>query len=65
MSGGHAAKAGAHARHKKHAAHEEEHYPTTDPRAAALNRRVEIIVQSTLPAETRALLPSATTNHSN
>ena len=36
-------------------------YPTTDPRAADLNRRVEVIVLSTLPADTRALLPSATT----
>lgn len=34
-------------------------YPATDPRAATLNRRVEIVVLSTLPAETRALLPSA------
>ena len=37
-------------------------YPVTDPRAAALNRRVEVIVLSALPADTRALLPSATTN---
>jgi chemotaxis protein MotB len=37
-------------------------YPSTDPRAAALNRRVEIIVLSNLPADTRALLPSASTN---
>jgi chemotaxis protein MotB len=37
-------------------------YPTTDPRAATLNRRVEIIIMSNLPADTRALLPSATTN---
>jgi chemotaxis protein MotB len=34
-------------------------YPADDPRAASLNRRVEIIVLSTLPADTRALLPSA------
>lgn len=34
-------------------------YPAGDPRAAALNRRVEIIVLSTLPADTRVLLPSA------
>ncbi|UWP87198.1 flagellar motor protein MotB [Dactylosporangium fulvum] len=37
-------------------------YPATDPRAAALNRRVEIIVLSNLPADTRTLLPSAATN---
>ncbi|GAA0745743.1 flagellar motor protein MotB [Dactylosporangium roseum] len=37
-------------------------YPTTDPRAAGLNRRVEIIVMSNLPADTRALLPSAATD---
>ncbi|WP_327008684.1 flagellar motor protein MotB [Dactylosporangium sp. NBC_01737] len=34
-------------------------YPADDPRAASLNRRVEIIVLSSLPADTRALLPSA------
>jgi chemotaxis protein MotB len=34
-------------------------YPTTDPRAATHNRRVEVIVLSNLPADTRALLPSA------
>jgi chemotaxis protein MotB len=34
-------------------------YPASDPRAAELNRRVEIVVQSTQPAEVRALLPSA------
>jgi chemotaxis protein MotB len=34
-------------------------YPPSDPRAAALNRRVEIIVLSSLPAAERALLPSA------
>lgn len=34
-------------------------YPAEDPRAASLNRRVEIIVLSSLPADTRALLPSA------
>ena len=34
-------------------------FPADDPRAASLNRRVEIIVLSTLPADTRALLPSA------
>jgi len=34
-------------------------YPAEDPRAATLNRRVEIIVLSTLPAGTRALLPTA------
>jgi chemotaxis protein MotB len=37
-------------------------YPTGDPRAADLNRRVEIIVLSNLPADTRALLPSAAAN---
>jgi chemotaxis protein MotB len=37
-------------------------YPTTDPRAADLNRRVEIIVLSNLPADTKALLPSAAAN---
>lgn len=36
-------------------------YPTTDPRAETLNRRVEVIILSTLPADTRALLPSAST----
>ncbi|MEV4132519.1 flagellar motor protein MotB [Dactylosporangium sp. NPDC049742] len=34
-------------------------YAADDPRAASLNRRVEIIVLSSLPADTRALLPSA------
>lgn len=34
-------------------------YPASDARAAALNRRVEIVVLSTLPPEERALLPSA------
>jgi chemotaxis protein MotB len=34
-------------------------YPPADPRAAALNRRVEIIVLSTLPADEAALLPTA------
>jgi chemotaxis protein MotB len=34
-------------------------YPITDPRAIKLNRRVDIIVQSSLPAEQRALLPAA------
>ena len=38
-------------------------YPATDPRAASLNRRVEIIVLSSLPADTRALLPSATSSN--
>ncbi|MET7420655.1 flagellar motor protein MotB [Dactylosporangium sp. NPDC005555] len=37
-------------------------YPANDPRAASLNRRVEIIVLSSLPADTRALLPSASEN---
>jgi chemotaxis protein MotB len=37
-------------------------YPTTDPNAETLNRRVEVIVLSTLPADTRALLPSASNN---
>jgi chemotaxis protein MotB len=34
-------------------------YPITDPRAIKLNRRVDIIVLSSLPAEQRALLPAA------
>jgi chemotaxis protein MotB len=34
-------------------------YDPADPRAPELNRRVEIVVQSTLPSEERALLPSA------
>jgi chemotaxis protein MotB len=34
-------------------------YPASDPRAASLNRRVEIVVQSTLPPAAKALLPSA------
>jgi chemotaxis protein MotB len=34
-------------------------YPPSDPRAPELNRRVDIIVLSTLPAAERALLPSA------
>jgi chemotaxis protein MotB len=34
-------------------------YPPDDPLAPTLNRRVEIIVLSTLPPEERALLPSA------
>ena len=34
-------------------------YPPQDPRSVTLNRRVEIIVLSNLPADTRALLPSA------
>jgi chemotaxis protein MotB len=37
-------------------------HPTTDPNAAELNRRVEVIILSNLPADTRALLPSASTN---
>jgi chemotaxis protein MotB len=34
-------------------------YPPSDPRAVTLNRRVEIVVLSTLPPEERALLPTA------
>jgi len=34
-------------------------YPPSDPRAATLNRRVEVVVLSTLPPAERALLPSA------
>ncbi|MGE5407601.1 MAG: hypothetical protein ACM3NV_03220 [Syntrophothermus sp.] len=34
-------------------------YDPSDPRAVTLNRRVEIVVLSTLPAAERALLPSA------
>ena len=39
-------------------------YPPEDPRSVTLNRRVEIVVLSNLPADERALLPSAasTTN---
>jgi chemotaxis protein MotB len=37
-------------------------YPPSDPRAVTLNRRVEIIVQSTLPAAEKALLPAAAGN---
>ncbi|GIJ48668.1 flagellar basal body stator protein MotB [Virgisporangium aliadipatigenens] len=33
--------------------------PASDPRAVTLNRRVEVVVLSTLPAEERALLPAA------
>lgn len=33
--------------------------PPSDPRAAALNRRVDVVVLSALPAEQRELLPSA------
>ncbi|WP_425553629.1 OmpA/MotB family protein, partial [Dactylosporangium salmoneum] len=40
-------------------------YPATDPRAETLNRRVEVIVLSNLPADIRALLPSASTNTTN
>jgi len=34
-------------------------YPAADPRSVTLNRRVEVVILSTLPAEERALLPSA------
>ncbi|MDX6495874.1 MAG: chemotaxis protein MotB [Gaiellales bacterium] len=34
-------------------------YPVTDPRAIKLNRRVDVIVLSALPADQRALLPAA------
>jgi len=34
-------------------------YPPSDPKAPTLNRRVEIVVLSNLPADARALLPSA------
>jgi chemotaxis protein MotB len=37
-------------------------YPGGDPRSVTLNRRVEIVVLSNLPADTRALLPSAATS---
>lgn len=37
-------------------------YDPSDPRAPELNRRVEIVVQSMLPPEERALLPSAASN---
>jgi chemotaxis protein MotB len=38
-------------------------YPPSDSRSVTLNRRVEIVVQSNLPADTRALLPSAATSN--
>ncbi|GAA3149695.1 flagellar motor protein MotB [Planomonospora alba] len=34
-------------------------YADTDPRSVTLNRRVEVVVLSDLPAQTKALLPSA------
>ncbi|HEV7204481.1 MAG TPA: flagellar motor protein MotB [Jatrophihabitans sp.] len=34
-------------------------YPASDPRAVALNRRVEIVVLTSLPSEAAALLPAA------
>jgi chemotaxis protein MotB len=34
-------------------------YPANDPRSTTMNRRVEVVVLSTLPAAERALLPSA------
>jgi chemotaxis protein MotB len=34
-------------------------YPPSDPRAVGLNRRVEVVVLSTLPPEESALLPTA------
>jgi chemotaxis protein MotB len=37
-------------------------YPASDPRAAELNRRVEIVVLSNLPPNEKALLPSAAGN---
>jgi chemotaxis protein MotB len=40
-------------------------YPPTDPRAVTLNRRVEIVVLSTLPAEERGLLPTAAQSNAN
>jgi chemotaxis protein MotB len=36
-------------------------YPATDPRAIAQNRRVEIVVESPLPSESAALLPTVST----
>jgi chemotaxis protein MotB len=33
--------------------------PPSDPRSATMNRRVDIVVLSSLPANERALLPSA------
>jgi chemotaxis protein MotB len=38
-------------------------YPADDPRSVTLNRRVEVVVLSNLPADTRALLPSAATEN--
>jgi len=32
-------------------------YPPSDPRAVTQNRRVEVVVMSSLPADERALLP--------
>jgi chemotaxis protein MotB len=32
-------------------------YPASDPRAVTMNRRVEVVVMSSLPADERALLP--------
>jgi chemotaxis protein MotB len=37
-------------------------YPASDPRSVTLNRRVEIVVLSNLPADERALLPNAAGN---
>jgi chemotaxis protein MotB len=33
-------------------------YPASDPRAETLNRRVDIVVLSNLPASERSLLPA-------
>jgi chemotaxis protein MotB len=38
-------------------------YPPNDPRAATLNRRVEIVVLSSLPVSAGSALPSATPSH--
>jgi chemotaxis protein MotB len=38
-------------------------YPASDPRATTLNRRVDVVVLSTLPASERALLPAAAGKH--
>jgi chemotaxis protein MotB len=37
--------------------------PATDPQSVTVNRRVEVVVLSSLPADERALLPAAAGNH--
>jgi chemotaxis protein MotB len=38
-------------------------YPATDPRSVTMNRRVEVVVLSSLPADERALLPAVAAAH--